>query len=185
MNNMKEFQPLTETVRYAICPRCGERGDIIDHYLDLDYEENTTWDCDSCGYYYDLRFKDGRVFSSITEERVDKTLVLLRAGHLAIIVEGMSFSEDSDQIVRPDSNYYDRDEYYYNKRICPTNYLKSVQAIVDLRNADTDPHGIFKYVETAPYDKRINVDEDSCSIEVLTEIFPSLIKSLESYSQNG
>ena len=46
-------------------------------------------------------------------------------------------------------------EYYYNEHTCPTNYMRNVVAVIDLKHQDQDPHGIFEYIATLDYDEKV------------------------------
>ena len=140
---MVEVKPHEETKRYAICPECGDHTSTVDHLLNTKTE--TMWYCDNCGSRYRLKFEDGKMFIGKTDERKDKTLVLLRHGTMWLVVEGMKFSTHREN----------NNEYYYNEHTCPTNYLRDVVRIIDSRNMDADPHGIFEYIGTFPWDERI------------------------------
>lgn len=153
---MVETKPYEETKKYAICPECGKPTSTVDHLLDKTTE--IWWYCDECGAQYHLKFENGKMFIGKTDKRTDRKLVLLRHGNVALIVEGMKFSDH-------ESN----DDYFYNEHTCPTNFMRNVKMIIDLRNMNNDPHGIFEYVGTFPWDDRI--DESNCSMDTVAEIF--------------
>lgn len=153
----REIKPFEETKHYAICPNCNEKAGGVDHLLNSN--TSTMWYCDNCGARYSLKFENGKMFIGKTNECLTKTLVLLRSGHIALIVEGMNFSTHEEN----------NDAYFYNEHTCPTNFMDKVKMIIDLRNNDNDPHGIFEYVATFPYDERI--DDCDCSMETISEIF--------------
>lgn len=151
-----ETLPYQKIINYAICPFCGETTSSVDHLLQETTE--TLWYCDKCGGRYGLKFENGKMFICKTDERKDKTLVFLQAGYIVLIVEGLNLSGIGTE----------NNAYYYNEHTCPTNYMKDVIKVIDLRNRDTDPHGIFEYKKTVPYDKRI---EDCDDIETIESIF--------------
>lgn len=142
---MKLMIPVVETTHYAVCPCCQEQTSTIDHLLGKD--TTTWWYCDNCGERYEIMFKrSGEVYTKPMNERKEKHLVLLRNGDIGLVVEGMSFSGSV-----PEEHH----EYYYNEHTCPTNYMKVVLAVIDLKHRDQDPHGIFEYVATLDYDQNV------------------------------
>ncbi len=154
---MTEVKPVPVTQHYVPCPWCGANSGTVDHLLNQNTE--TRWYCDACGEKIALTFKDGRMFTGkVPGERKSKTLVLLRNGDIGLVVEGMSFED----------NPSGGDAYFYNEHTCPTNYLKHVKVIIDLKRGDTDPHGIFQFVAVRPYDARI--EECNLSDEELAKI---------------
>jgi len=145
ITDMAEIQPVYETKRYSVCPWCNSKGSPVDHLIDGKFD--TTWYCDRCGESYALKFDHGRMWiGKVPGRRSEKTLVLLRHGSIGLIVEGLKHSEDPT---------CSGNAYFYNEHTCPTNYLKYVKRVIDLKTGDTDPHGIFQYVCTRPYDERI------------------------------
>jgi ribosomal protein L37AE/L43A len=143
---------ITETTHYIECPYCHKSKERIDHL----FEENTNrketsfgpWYCDECGGSYEGVVRGQDVFIKLnTNKRKDDSLVFLRNGNVLLIVKGMYFDGDLDK---------GHQEYFYNEHTCPTNYFKSVEMVVDLKTGDTDPHGIFEYVDAIPY---INLKE--------------------------
>lgn len=146
---------ITKTSKYIQCPHCLKATNSIDH---LDGKEiSTRWYCDDCGNQYSFKLsKTGEITElKLTGDRIDKSLVLLKNGDIGLVVEGLVFNGDLSN----------NNEYFYNEHTCPTNYMKRVKEVFDLKNDDTDPHGIFEYVKTLPWDSNIN----ECNNSELTE----------------
>ena len=40
----------------------------------------------------------------------------------------------------------DTAEYYYEEKTCPHDAISGCEAVVDLEDGDSDPHGIFEFV---------------------------------------
>lgn len=150
---MTEVKPVAVTKHHVPCPWCGGNASTVDHLLNEKHATETQWACDACGEKIALKVKDGRLWTGkVRGERTYKTLVLLRHGDIGLVVEGMAFED------HPGSP-----ESYYDENTCPTNYLKHVKVIIDLKRNDTDPHGIFQFVAVRPYDPRIeecNLSDD-------------------------
>jgi hypothetical protein len=129
----------------------------------------TMWYCDHCGHRYALKLTaDGLVFTAKTIGKKDKALVLLRAGDVGLVVEGLCISD------KPETSAHFEDgtshhAYHYNEGTCPINYMKDVKAVLDLKNKDIDPHGIFQYVTTIPWNPDI---EERNNDELLTSYLP-------------
>ena len=163
--------PTTMTIAktYVVCPKCGKPAGTVDHLRG--YEHDLMWYCEHCGCRYAFSLtEDGTVTAVVdTGERTDKTVVLLKAGDIVLVVEGTLHTPG-------DSSH---DAYFYNTHTCPTNYLKSVKAIIDLKNKDTDPHGIFEYVATLPW----NAQADECNNgDYLQTLFPYFIDNPDQQS---
>ena len=154
---MKEVKPLKEIKYYSTCPSCHEKDGTVDHLLDLN--TSTMWYCDNCGARYSLKFENGKMFIGKTKEYKEKTLVMLKYSDVVLIVEGMKFSDYKEN----------NDAYFYNEGTCPINYMRSVKMIIDIKNNDNDPHGIFEYIETVDYDERI--DDPNCTLDSIKEMF--------------
>lgn len=135
-----------KTSKHIQCPNCSKATNSIDH---LDGKEiSTRWYCDDCGYEYSFNLtKSGELTDvKLTGRKVSKSLVLLKCGDIGLVVEGMVFDGDKSN-----------NEYFYNEHTCPVNYMKNVKMVFDLKNDDTDPHGIFEYVKTLPWEHDIDV----------------------------
>lgn len=143
---MTEVKPIAVTQHYVACPWCGKNTEsTIDHLLDNE-DTQVRWYCHACGEKIAIRFKAGKVFvGKVPGAKLCNSLVLLRHGDIALVVKGLKFQEN----LAGDSSYY------YNEHTCPTNYMRDVKVIINLRTGETDPHGIFKYVKEVPYDPAI------------------------------
>jgi transcription elongation factor Elf1 len=155
---MKEVRPIKETIFYSVCPNCNKKGSSINHLIKENIE--TKWFCDNCGIQYNLKIENGKMFTSKTDNYKIKTLVMLKNNNIALIVEGMCFYENKGCC---------DDDYFYNEHTCPVNYMRNVKMVIDLKNLDNDPHGIFEYVTTVNYDERI--EDCNCDMKTLINIF--------------
>jgi len=143
---MKQAQLIVD-VKYSVsCPSCGDGQFGITHLIDKSVGKIDTygpWYCDQCGDGYKISIMDRDVYIDLVPgEKKRKSIVLLRSGYVLLIVEGMYFDE---------SEIDDHHAYYYNEHTCPTNYMPNVRMVIDLRDYDTDPHGIFEHVKSLPY----------------------------------
>lgn len=135
-----EISPVVKITRHATCPWCQAASESpVDHLIEQ--ETQTVWYCDNCGESYGLMFHLGKMWTAkVPNRRCDDIAILLRHDDIGLIVKGMEFSDS------PGGH-----AYFYDEGTCPTNYLKDVIRIIDLKTDDTDPHGIFKFVGTRPY----------------------------------
>lgn len=144
-----------ETKAFFTCSNCENPEKNYLSHLPLGAQAGP-WNCDQCGAeYWPTCNADGSGYTIRqelgTERGQDclKRLKLLKLDvepgeDVYLVVDGMGDSDDS---------------YFYDEHTCPTNYLKRVRAIVSqrgLQTPDDDPHGVFKYVATAP-----DVDDDA------------------------
>lgn len=137
---------LIEEIRYSFkCPWCNEAKFSITHLMG----ENTNWGpwfCDNCGQSCMGKVKDKEVFIEKRHDRkLEKYYVFLKHDDMLIIVEGRHDGTDNLP-------------YLYDSHTCPTNYLKNIITIVDLKNKDIDPHGIFEYITAIPT-KNLNIEQ--------------------------
>lgn len=158
MKIMNKTDLIVETKRYIPCPDCGESAGSIDHLIEysirLDSErEFGPWYCDECGCGFKGKVVGQDVFIKKSDRMNNKEIsVFLKHDDILLIVKGSQASfQDDDSL-----------EYYYNEHTCPVNFLRgdSLQIIVDLKDNDTDPHGIFEYLGSVPHQYFGNVDID-------------------------
>jgi len=142
---MTETAPCSETLHYAPCPWCGKRSDSPINHL-LNQSLVTTWYCHECGESFDLKFDGtGKLWTAkVLDRRCDKILVLLRYGSMGLIVEGSSIAGNPGQ-----------QRYFYEEHACPTNFMRHIKVIIDLKDGNIDPHGIFRFIGTVPYTEKI------------------------------
>ena len=148
------------------CPSCTKPAGTIDHLKGHDVE--SMWYCDHCGSQIAFKLKNGNLQTALTGERVDKTLVLLREDNIGLIVEGMRFLHKDGT---NDTSMVENDAYFYDEHTCPTNYMRHVKAVIDLGNADVDPHGIFRYVCTLPWEPSIEEPTNTLLLDSLRHHF--------------
>ncbi len=146
---------VVKTTTHIVCPSCNQPDKSVDHLKGQ--RVDTMWYCDHCGKRYEFTVLPDLTVKELkaTGEYLEKAIVLLRNGSVGLVVEGMTFHCPGK---RDDHSH----DYFYNEHTCPTNYMRYVCAVVDLEAKDTDPHGIFQYVTTLPWDekaKECNNDE--------------------------
>jgi ribosomal protein L37AE/L43A len=134
-----------KTERYVKCPACGKSEHAVSH---LPPETKTAWYCHDCGakfkvYVISHNFVDCEV---VAGEKMEKRLVTLRSLEpVTLLVEGM--------VLLPDDGEEESLRYFYDEHTCPTNFMGQIVEIVDA-NGDKDPHGIFAFVKSEPWNKR-------------------------------
>lgn len=144
---------VTKTTTHIVCPDCGKPDADIDFAKGKEIE--ALWFCGNCGAQYGVKStKDGKFYTHRTTARTDPSIVILRNGRIVLVLKGMKFNGHA-------SGSPNNDDYFYNEHTCPTNYMKNVKAVIELpnkeqRQADTDPHGVFKYVATLPWDDALD-----------------------------
>lgn len=150
-----------EIKRYVKCPACNEAaGHLYEELKDGTYK----WYCD-CGNQYSFEYKDGNVLKvESTGNFFAKTRILLANDDIALIIKGNRYFTEG----RLTDDEHDR--YYYDEHTCPTNYMRDVIEVIDLRSMDTDPHGVFRYIKT------IENDEEHVDPELFGMAFYDLLK---------
>ena len=158
----------TKTATHIVCPGCHQPAGTIDHLLGQAID--TMWYCASCGARYAFKLLvNGEVTDlRLTGDRKEKCLVLLRNGNVGLVVAGSVFTENG-KLGDWDAHH----TYYYDEHTCPTNFMRDVKAVLDLATQDADPHGIFHYVATLPWDARV---EDCNNEDFLGTMFPAFKK---------
>lgn len=155
----------TETKTYVVCPCCDGNLGSIDHLMGNKVGSTWLWYCDGCGARVKFAMEGNEVVSTEpTGEKSVRTIDFLKHGDIGLIVEGMAFAKDGKVDL-------DGKEYWYNEHTCPTNYLKNVLAIVDLKTDDYDPHGIFEYVGTTQWNPQVSDWNCSFDFRVYKEMF--------------
>lgn len=139
---MELAETVVETKTYIVCPHCKEDKTLVSHLFQEAERWKTfgTWYCDKCGGSYKGCLKNGQVYVEKLTQTYKRTCVFLKKDNMILIVKGGQHS-----------NLENNDRYFYEEHTCPTNYLKSVEVIVDTNRENTDPHGIFEYLGTIPY----------------------------------
>jgi len=145
---------IEKTKHHVECPHCHKPAGTIDHLIGRNID--TSWYCDNCGGRYRLVMGKGTVFTEPLDERIDPTLVFLRNGDVLLAVKGREFTAGGKATALEG-----HEEYFYNTHTCPTNFMGEVEAVIDMRTGNDDPHGIFEYVCTIPY-----VDLDTLDLDV-------------------
>lgn len=141
----------TFTRTFAACPHCGEEAGRVDH-LEVTAHPMPAWHCESCAGLYHVRRKsedDYEVTKSKDAPWPQHWFVLrLPASHprdvILLIKQGRcpNWSQDDKS----------SDAYYFDEHTCPVNWFNQVEAIADGsdEDADTDPHGLFEFVQSFP-----------------------------------
>lgn len=148
---MLKVETISETKHYIQCLWCDKGRFSIGHL----FGKPTTWGtwyCDNCGGGCKGSINsNNEIYAEKVDQRRDYCNVFLRNGNILLIVKGMYFDGDLD---------LNSSRYIYEQHTCPTNYLKEVEVIVDLKNNNTDPHGIFKFIGAVPYVDMQDMDFD-------------------------
>lgn len=149
MSNWIEPSHGFETKNFVRCPSCNEGRHFYGHLL-KDFRNGLTfgpWACDECGVFSEFRcdglgVEDLRIRISTTRAPLVKKYVLLERDEIKLVIKASLPSDWAEA----------NEEYLYNSHTCPTNYLTSTVAILlgVGKNADSDPHGVFQYVTSAP-----------------------------------
>lgn len=103
------------------------------------------WYCSECGKA--ARATDvttaGALVEAMSEQKV-RTLVLLacigtriQEDQLYVVTEGMAFKKDGVVDIT-------HEKYFYEEHLCPSHFMKAEVLVGN----DTDPHGIFRHIET-------------------------------------
>lgn len=130
-----------------LCMKCSEP---VGQFDQLHVGNNAgPWYCDNCGTGHLIQRTEEGVNVAQAKDNIVKTLVLLQLNQptekpIHIVVEGMMFVPIGKDIHEAITEQQDKDKYYYNRHTCPSNYLHVRIA----ENGDTDPHGVFKHVQT-------------------------------------
>lgn len=138
-----------ETKTHPICPECGSQTGIgtIDH-LRNEQDFVTRWVCDDCGRSIKIHVVDGTLRSaevSPAEHWVKGVAVLKLEPQDHPIYFAIEHSDYRPMSAQHESEA-DRDEsrrFLFESHSCPTNWLRPI-LVVD--GADSDPHGLLKYV---------------------------------------
>lgn len=160
---MEKVKTIIETKHFIECPHCQKDRKRIDHLFSVDGNEISfgPWYCDKCGFAYGGTVKGKEVFIEKLNRRVDKSIVFLKNENVLLCVRGLYFDGVHD---------IENDRYYYDEGTCPTNYMGNVEVVIDLKDGDADPHGIFKFVASIPYrqyEEMDDVQDYLTSIELL------------------
>jgi|SRR6185437_4520994 len=155
---MEKVNTITEVKNFVECPHCNKSKNSVGHLFSENKEISFgPWYCAECGNAFRGVVKGKDVFLEKMSERKDSAIVFLRSGNILLAVKGMYFNGELD---------VDNSRYFYEEHTCPTNYLKDVEMVIDLKNGDTDPHGIFEFVGVIPY-------QDLDGVEDLRSLLPS------------
>jgi hypothetical protein len=137
------------TKTYVVCPHCeGSSGATIDHLI-KDRRERTwgPWYCEQCdNAFQGTAHADGSVtVEKVTRERFVKQFNLLC---LPPQKEPVYFVTATRHF---EGSTLDQMEFYYESSSCPTNWLRDIGMISI--GGDQDPHGLFKYMGSLPFDE--------------------------------
>lgn len=141
---------ITEENIYIVCPACDSKDSSCGHI----HNESSfgPWYCDTCREgYRGKRDEDGIFHVERTYERIHDILIALSFNKIIFLVKGMQFENSEKPLVINDEIH----RYHYEENTCPVNFLR-VEEVIDLKEMDFDPHGLFKYLGAIPF-----VDTDS------------------------
>lgn len=132
---------------FIYCPSCGKGESKVNH---CEIGFSSAWYCDDCGVSFKIaRLADGSFDLTLTTERKERTRVTLESsGPVRIVVEGLRLVGGD---IPPEPEEENHDQYFYDEHTCPINYLQ-VLKVIDPSNGNEDPHGIFAYVKTEPWE---------------------------------
>jgi ribosomal protein L37AE/L43A len=157
---------ITVVTKYIVCPACHQPDQSIDH---LEGKGVTMWYCRKCGVRYAFKYDSGEVTDlGLTGERIEKRLVLLRRDNIGLVVVGRCLPAAA---AADNSDPTGHHAYYYNEHTCPVNYMRDAKAVIDLDKKDTDPHGIFEYVTTLPWNRLVEEADNDEFLETLLPHF--------------
>lgn len=144
------MKPTLVTTRSFVCPHCNNRKFEYEHLYQQGVPGDWTWNCYNCGCY--ISFTMNKEFeidvTNVKIAKYPKVLVLLQLDPddgarlekpLYLVIETINYRHEEDLV-----EFCKYQEYYYNERTCPSNYLGDTTV---LYGGDDDPHGIFKFVE--------------------------------------
>lgn len=149
-----ELQQETKTVvNHVICPRCKKPDGTIDHLLPAAGVSSYTWYCDNenCGCKYNFSIEAGRVLS-VTDLKISshKPFVILSTNNstleeaVYIVVQGLLIDIPVGTEHPLTNEQMNNFEHFYRSHTCPTNFVRTELVMHDL---DTDPHGVFHFVD--------------------------------------
>lgn len=135
------------TKEELLCMKCSQPVGELDH-LSVGTSAGP-WYCEFCGTGHLIKRTEDGADVTESKDRIVKTLVLLKLAEptkkpIHIVVEGRMFVPVGKEVSEVIDDQQSRDKYYFNEHTCPTNYLDARIAV----NGDTDPHGVFKHVQT-------------------------------------
>ena len=183
------------TTTYFNCPNCGVQSkEPIDHivaFLDNpswqqaisrgNYPNFGPWGCHECGVNVSgiVRSKDDveLTIKPGTDVKVWDVLVLQpQTKPVYFIVDAKDYSR------KPGELCSDNKSYFYDEHTCPTNWIRNVERIVI--EADTDPHGLFEFVESVDQDTvkeklHDGQNPEESTYELWEKVFPHLIKKVD------
>ena len=144
---------ITKTNRFIKCanPNCDYEFQV-DHLLTGNHGTKWNWSCEDCGFENEInailnkanQIVDLNATINTQNPRTVPIYVLLayhkKEEHFFLVVEDKAYDHDGKG--------HDLDKsYYYNEHTCPTNWMGgSVIRLLDGKEGDDDPHGIFQFV---------------------------------------
>lgn len=131
----------TVVKKYFVCPKCGKHEFSYGHLSES--SSFGPWYCDHCGQGWLGKVTETGVDIVEYKHSVQRILCLLK------FAPELSDTSNPVHIIIPSRTACDGDldkSYYFDEHTCPWNYLR-----FNIRHgADTDPHGIFEFVESVP-----------------------------------
>lgn len=131
------------------------------------------WYCESCGIGVRGELNGGTVEVELSGTRREDTVDLLRlppqADPLYLVVKGFNIVDTTTNEVKGCSK-----EYWYEEHNCPVNVLAHTEAL--LTGNESDPHGIFEYLNSSTILNPEEFDGADFSVEDWCTIFPQLRK---------
>lgn len=153
-----------KTKRFLLCPNCGGSEHQVEHlFSECRNGSFGPWGCDECDHAFRGEYDpDGKIrITGVEKEEGRKVLCLLRFRDLYVVAG--PYREHGD------AGWYD---YFFHSHQCPTNIMHQAEAVFDAAEGD-DPHGVFRFVTSIPYDKEEHriLFFNGMSLEVLLRTF--------------
>jgi len=146
------------TKRYINCPNCGESEQQVEALFSRTPINFGPWDCERCDHTYRGSIDADGVITITEIKPIDEPLVyhLLRFRDL-YVVAGPYRDQTPKQV-----------DYLIHSHQCPVSIMAATQDVFS-STGENDPHGIFRYIATAPASK---VTEDGLNrISTLDKLY--------------
>lgn len=168
---MNQVELISETIYRVVCPHCSKTDSQVDHLFQMAIDrggkmEFGEWSCKSCRGAYKgivkVSEEGNKIFLEAISDtarihpRYEDSLVFLRYHNMLLVIKDEWYAGD-----------WDNREYYYNEHVCPTGFLSRVEYVIDIEEKDTDPHGIFEFIDVIPY-----VQTDHNDAETILKLLP-------------
>lgn len=154
------------TKTHIVCPHCEHVDSSIDHLIAARRECSWgRWYCDECGGGY-----EGTVSAegAVTVQKAKCGESFTRGLDLLCIPPQQHPVYFVVLASHPTGRDANGTRYYYEEHSCPTNWLRKILLVCV--EGDQDPHGLIKYIETAPYNEKVVDDPNHDWCETFPQI---------------